>query len=366
MNTAAEGAPIVTAPRERGWRWLVVALLAAVVVSAVDAWPTSLALLGLAVRWALPVQSFLLLVLVGLGACAVAAWANGGRALPAILVSVVLTLWIWRWPPALSGVAAFESGWALAVAAVFGWVCVVSTDQPLLHRALFTVGAAGALVLALLTVRTTGGITQWQQSFAQELVQRRDRSLALWQERVADPSWVALGARVPAIEATSGRLAQRLAGASPPSQVVAALLVLETLAALSLAWATWHRFTRVRLGPPLSKLSAFRFNDQLVWGLIVGATLVLLPSLRGWQTAGINLLLVFGALHALRGLGVLVWWVPDGLAAVILMVLLVCIPLLGPVQVLATVAVLALGLGLGDTWRDFRRTARPLRPDLRP
>lgn len=363
---AAEGAPVVTAPREFGWRWLVLALAASLVASLVNVWPTSLALLGLSVRWALPLQSFVLLLLAGLGACAVAAWAKGGRVVPALAVGVGLALWIWRWPPAASGVAAFEAGWALVIAAVFGWVCVVSTGQSLLSRALLTVGAAGLLVIGLLTFHGSGGLAEFERSFAQEFLNRRTRSLALWQERVVDPSWISLGARVPALGDASTRLAQRLARASPPTPLVPALLVLETLAALALAWATWHRFTRVRLGPPLSRLSAFRFNDQLVWGLILGATLVLLPSLRGWQTAGMNILLVFGALHALRGLGVMVWWIPDGLAAVLLLVLLVCIPLLGPVQVLATVAVLALGLGLGDTWRDFRRTARPLRPNLRP
>lgn len=366
MNTAAEGTPVVTAPRERGWQWLVLGLTAAVLVSLVNLWPPSLALLGLSVRWALPIQSFVMLLCAGLGACAVAAWAGGGRLAPALVAIAALALWIWAWPPSSSGVTAFEAGWALAVAAIFGWVSVLRSVQPLLHRALLTVGAAGVLVLGLLSVRTGSGLQGLERSFAQELVNRRNLSLAVWQERVTDPSWVALGLRVPAIAASSDRLAQRLAGAVLPTQLWPALLVLETLLALALAWATWHRLARVRLGPPLAKLSDFRFNDQLVWGLVVGATLVLLPSLAVWETAGMNLLVVFGALHALRGLGVLAWWIPDSLAMALLVVLLVCILLLGPVQVLATVAVLALGLGLGDTWRDFRRTARPLRPKFRP
>ena len=37
---------------------------------------------------------------------------------------------------------------------------------------------------------------------------------------------------------------------------------------------------RARLGAPLRPLREFRFNDQLVWGLIVGLTIMLLPTLE--------------------------------------------------------------------------------------
>jgi hypothetical protein len=113
-------------------------------------------------------------------------------------------------------------------------------------------------------------------------------------------------------------------------------------------------------------LAEFRFHDQLVWGVVAGAALMLVPSLDGWRVVGMNLVVVFGALHAVRGLGVLVWWLPERWWAAVLLVLVAGIPLLGPVLVLAIVAVLALGLGLGDTWRDFRRTTRSWRAASRP
>ena len=187
-----------------------------------------------------------------------------------------------------------------------------------------------------------------------------------WEARRTGPAWRALAERVPPVARSAEAVAEFMAAAPSPTPLIPALLVLETLVALALAWATWHRLARHRLGPPLAPVSQFRFSDQLVWGLVVGTTLVLLPTLSAWRTIGVNLLVVFGALYALRGLGVLLWWIPDRWAVLPLLLLLVCIPLLGPVQVLATVAVLALGLGLGDTWRDFRRTARPLRPESRP
>ncbi len=367
MTAAGGDSPVVTAPRERGWRWLVLALAAALAVSRVAVWPASLALIAVVVRWLFPVEPFLLLVMVGVGACAVASWARGGRvtAVLATLLGVMLWVW-WSGRPVAGGLRAFEHGWALMVGACFGWSCLPAGGRPFFGRVLPAIAIAGVVIMALVAWRTPAGGTGLASRFEETLDLRRGQALMVWQDRVRDPSWMALGARVPSVVRSAERTAAWLASAEPPVRILPALLVLETLAALALAWALWHRLTRTRLGPPLAPLSQFRFSDQLVWGLVAGATLVLLPSLEGWYDVGVNLLVVFGALHALRGLGVLLWWLPERWAVLPLLVMLVCLPLLGPVPVLATVAVLALGLGLGDTWRDFRRTAQPLRPDPRP
>ena len=78
-------------------------------------------------------------------------------------------------------------------------------------------------------------------------------------------------AQLPAEMREAARRRCRSAGVA----VFPALLALESLAALALAWATYHRLSRARLGAPLRPLREFRFNDQLVWGLIVGLTIVL-------------------------------------------------------------------------------------------
>jgi hypothetical protein len=132
----------------------------------------------------------------------------------------------------------------------------------------------------------------------------------------------------------------------------AAVSMGSVLAALALAWAAYHRLGRTRLGAPLSPFKEFRFNDQLVWGLIVGLTIVFLPTLAGLRAAGANLLVFFGALYALRGLGVLAWFLAPGAVASALAV--GAAMLLWPILLVA-----ALGLGLGDTWADWRRRARP-------
>jgi hypothetical protein len=95
------------------------------------------------------------------------------------------------------------------------------------------------------------------------------------------------------------------------------LLLLESLIALALAWGTYHRISRTRLGAPLGFLKDFRFNDQFVWGLIAGLTIVFVPALHFLDATGRNLLVFFGALYAIRGFGVLSWFLaPGALAAV--------------------------------------------------
>jgi hypothetical protein len=132
-----------------------------------------------------------------------------------------------------------------------------------------------------------------------------------------------------------------------------ALLALESIAALALAWGLFHRISRTRLGPPLGRLRDFRFGDQLVWGLLAGIVLVIVPSLEAFRGLGYNLIAFFGALYVLRGLGVLAWFIHARRLAVVILILLAFVfpPFIG---------ILALSLGLGDTWLDWRGRARQL------
>ena len=140
----------------------------------------------------------------------------------------------------------------------------------------------------------------------------------------------------------------------PPitARLYPSILALESLAVLALAWGLYHRVSRARIGAPLAPLKEFRFNDQLVWGLVLGITAVAVPTLKAFSTVGLNLLVFFGALYALRGLGVLAWFFAPGRLMVALTIGLAIFmwPLLG---------VFALGVGLGDTWLDWRSRPRP-------
>src|SRR6185503_17639405 len=113
-------------------------------------------------------------------------------------------------------------------------------------------------------------------------------------------------------------------------------LALESILALAIAWSMYHRLSRARLGPPLGPLRDFRFNDQLVWGLIVGLTIVFLPTLTSVRAVGNNLLVFFGALYAVRGLGVLSWFMAPGALAATLAIgfVMLFLPFLSAVALL--------------------------------
>jgi hypothetical protein len=78
--------------------------------------------------------------------------------------------------------------------------------------------------------------------------------------------------------------------------------------------------------------------------------------------AGLNLVAFFGTLYALRGAGVLTWYIPDRVAVWVPIGLLVLVPVLGPLWVLVGLLTVTFTLGLGDTWRDFRAGADTRRP----
>lgn len=363
-----------TAPQERGWRWFVLALVAMVLVTAAPAWPTGLALIGGAIRLLLPVEQFALLVLVAIAACAVVGWWAGGRLFFAAAAALTAAWVVWQLPLPPDGYGAFVRGWTLATGAAFGLVCLAARNRPFLGRALATVALGGVVVLGGMASRSSAGVlTDATRMMGVEYDRRLDASLGRWQTRVTSPAWGRFARSMPdaarrASELTAVLSAMGHAGEEDGRnrgtllRLVPALLALETLLALALGWATYHRLARVRIGPPLGALRDLRFNDQLVWGLVVGATLLLLPTLAEWRTAGANLVCFFGTLYALRGAGVLTWWIPDRLALPVLLGLLVLIPILGPILVLAALLLVTFGLGLGDTWRDFRAGAPPRRP----
>lgn len=191
-----------------------------------------------------------------------------------------------------------------------------------------------------------------------------------WAAATAD--WRALDARVKEhLLAISGEAMRRLAEQAESSpwvtqlaesarefallqwELFPALLALQSLAALALACWTVGRLRKGDAGPfRLRPLREFRFNDQLVWIVIAGLLLVLLPLSAFGTRIGWNALLFMGGLYALRGLGIFVFLAggAPSLAGMLLgaVALLFIYPL-----VLAT----AVLVGLVDTWLDLRARA---------
>jgi len=376
----AATAPKGAAPQERGWRWFVLGMLLMVAVTAAPAWPPALALLAGTVRLLLPVEQFALLVLVGIASCAVVGWWAGGRLTLGLVWGAAAAYVVWRVPLPLSGYGAFLRGWSVTAGAAFGLVCLVTASRPFLTRALAAVALAGVVTVGGLTMRATGGAAAFDgvsRMLSQEYSRRLGASLEAWHGRTSTVAWRRFTTRFPEAARRTERLEALLVVLADPQPASAsvggvrlaplvrlapALLALETLLALALGWAAYHRLARARIGPPLAALRHLRFNDQWVWGLIVGITVLLLPTLVEWRTVGINLVAFFGTLYALRGAGVLTWYIPDRAAVWVPIGLMVLVPVRGPVWGPVALLTLTVTLGLGDTWRDVRAGADARRP----
>lgn len=208
--------------------------------------------------------------------------------------------------------------------------------SPLFSRALVSAAAASAALVAWM-MRLGIGWAEVRQSVNHDLSARQEMVRAQWR-----------AAGVP------GDLVARLTAISETvAQLYPALLVIAAVAGLRLAWAWYHRVSIRPLGAPPPPFYAFRFNDQLVWGWVVALGLCLLPGSETWTMIGANLLLIWTALYATRGLAVLVAGagrVPRSVIAVLCAISLFLMPFIAGGLTL---------LGLADTWLDFRRRMSP-------
>jgi hypothetical protein len=335
-----DGAVAPAAARERGWRLILPALGLFLLVPAFAA-----------LRVLVPVEQTILLVGPAIAVCALVGWMQGGR-LWLALTWMALSAWMLLRP--LEGTSAFEfmaRGWAIVLVSMFGLACMLGGRRLFLSRALSAVAAtfvfAGAVVLV--SNVSTGRV---QRTLANELDRRAAPLNAQLQATTTAPEWQSFATDNPRFAAMVEQMLNSWNGM--PEVTVSffpALLALESLAALALAWGLFHRISRTRLGPPLTRLRDFRFGDQLVWGLLVGIVLVVIPSLGALRGLGLNLILFFGALYVLRGLGVLAWFIAERRLALAILILL-------GLLFTPAVGILALGLGLGDTWVDWRGRAR--------
>lgn len=300
-----------------------------------------------------PVDQTMVLLVPAFAACALVGWWQGGR-LSLALLWVALAAWIVGQPPAAdAGFGLLARGWGVLLAGVFGGLCVLRPRRAFLDQALPAVGLA--LTLAVLALLATDGPlgARIEQTVLAEYVSRAAEWSAWLQRLASTPDWTSLVGRHPElaqmrldVEAEYARLPGRSV------QVLPAALALESLAVLAVAWALHQRLGRARVGPPLAGLRSFRFSDQLIWGLVVGVTMLVLPAFAEVRAVGVNLLLFFGALYVVRGLGVLSWLLAPRRWTQVLLVII------GLLQ-WPVLAAFALALGVGDTWLDWRRRTRP-------
>lgn len=333
-------APAAPAPVRGSWRRLAIGLAAFAAAPFVPA-----------MRAILPIEQTLLLLAAGVAACALISWKNGGRvSLAVVWVGIAALLLASPVGPPDSAYNWMARGWTLLLAASFGLVSIVIGSESFFPRALSSLAVATSLGFALVLV-SPGGPTRVSNAMAGEFNRRNDQSIAALRQVSAQPGWKEMIAKSPSLRRlTEESEAQLAAIPSWSTIVVPALLALESLAALALGWALFHRMTSTPIGPPLGKLRDFRFNDHLVWGVAVGASIFLLQAFAEGKNAGLNLLVFFGFLYVLRGMGILAWMSRSRAMTYLLIALAV---LAWPL-----VTALAFGLGLGDTWLDLRTRAQ--------
>lgn len=337
-------------PGERGWKKLLLALAAFVIVPVIP-W----------VRAILPVEQTIYLLVPALAACFLVGWWAGGRALFA-LAWVALAAWL-MWQPATAHPDAFhnlERGWSLLLAGAFGLACLFGERRPLFGRALAALCIALFLALAMSAMGPVP-VSQARQTIDAEFASRNQETMSVINQLMAQhPEWTSQFSWLASMPADTEKLLQRFSRIG--LMIFPSLLALESLIALALAWAVYHRLSRARIGAPMRPLREFRFNDQLVWGLIVGLTTVFLPTLQSFRGVGRNLLVFFCALYAMRGLAVLAWFMAPAALTTVLTVgfAMLWVPIIGIFVALGYLAlfIAAFGLGLGDTWADWRRRTR--------
>ena len=234
-----------------------------------------------------------------------------------------------------------EHAWVVLLTASVAIVLLTTRARGYAASALLAVAGAGAAA-GLLMVAT--GLT-WGKVAG--LVEHHYFLLARTLVDLVAP----VGA--PAREAVNDSL---ITGIRMLSGFLPGLVLLQSVAALGLAWALYHRVAREPRSEPIGRLTVFRFNDHLIWGVALSLVVVLLPRL-GWARAlGGNLLLFFGGLYLVRGVAVLA---AVAAATGFTGFLAYVIVLFATVFLLPVVALMALALGLTDTLVDWRvRLAR--------
>ncbi len=337
----------VPAPRERGWFRMTLALAAFLLMPHLPGLPAFV-----------PVVDTLVLLTPVLAACFIAGWCVGGPLSLAILWSALAAWLLTVSPPQATGTAYYDlaRAWGLVVAGAFGLVCIIGRQRSFLERALSAIVVAVLLALLLMLFTGRGG-PEIQRVFANEFESRNAAAAVIMQE-----SAKLVGSRFPqfanmATQAVAERIQIQATLSRFGAPLFPALLALEALAACALAWALYHRLSRARIGAALAPLRRFSFSDQLIWALVAGIAMIVLPTLAGVGPLGRNITLFIGVLYVLRGYGIYAWMLSRRAAVVNVLVAIAIFPLS-----LVTVPA-ALGLGVTDTWVNWRARLKVIPPE---
>ena len=229
-----------------------------------------------------------------------------------------------------------ERGWALLLGGCFVGLSIVRPKMKISDRALEAV--FGALVLAAILMTLMSGawnIVDWVIS---------DRV------RATVAQVIALGGSEGLAPALITALYQT---AEAQILIFPALTALASMSALLLSWWLFIFFSG-RSEEALGSVKDFRFNDHLIWMLVVGLFLLFTRWSEPLQRLGSNAVVFIGALCAVRGAAVIVF-ITGGFS-----VLGYAMTLLGLVIVPPIVLGGAVLIGIADIYLDFRKRSEQL------
>ena len=129
-----------------------------------------------------------------------------------------------------------------------------------------------------------------------------------------------------------------------------AIIALQMIAGFALVNSLYHRVSRKPSGRPLARLRDFSFSEQLGWAAVIPLVVLLIPKLSAVKLAASNVLLVAGALYALRGAAV-VSFLMSAAGAGFIVYALIWVALLFMLPVMVAGAVM---LGIVDSGVNLR------------
>ena len=269
---------------------------------------------------------FLLLV----GTNALRGYAILGATLIAIIIVMV---------GPYDGMWYLERGWALLLGGCFVGLSIVRPKMKISDRALEAV--FGALVLAAILMTLMSGawnIVDWVISDRVRATVAQVIALLL--------SWGSEGLAPALITALYQTAEVQIL-------IFPALTALASMSALLLSWWLFIFFSG-RSEEALGSVKNFRFNDHLIWMLVVGLFLLFTRWSEPLQRLGSNAVVFIGALCAVRGAAVIVF-ITGGFS-----VLGYAMTLLGLFIVPPIVLGGAVLIGIADIYLDFRKRSEQL------
>ena len=267
---------------------------------------------------------FLLLV----GTNAFRGYAISGATLIAIIIVMI---------GPYDGMWYLERGWALLLGGCFVGLSIARPKMKISDRALEAV--FGALVLAAILMTLMSGawnIVDW-------VISDRVRATVAQAITLVGMFFPLAPALITAFYQTAD--AQIL--------IFPALTALASMSALLLSWWLFIFFSG-RSEEALGSVKNFRFNDHLIWMLVVGLFLLFTRWNEPLQRLGSNAVVFIGALCAVRGAAVIVF-ITGGFS-----VLGYAMTLLGLVIVTPIVLGGAVLIGIADIYLDFRKRSEQL------